>query len=299
MKEASRQTTRIQQPLAGQPPLLRRCLANGVDFAFLELGQGPLVLCLHGFPDTAHSFSQLQAELAAKGYRVVAPFMRGYYPSGLAGDGDYSIPALGLDVLCLIEALGEEQAIVIGHDWGAFAAYSAAVQEPARISHMVAMSVPPMYDAAAPLIQLKKSWYVLFFQLPLLPEMRVPKSDFAFIERLYRSWSPGWDTADYDLGPVKRCLATPGSLEAALAYYRAMVRGSSKQSRDLMARQISVKTLCIAGEADGCVDIGVYANIDKAFVGEYRFASFADVGHFPHREDFPRFFSLLLEFLED
>src|SRR5262245_36918533 len=106
--------------------VLKYITANGLQFAYYEVGSGPLILLLHGFPDTAHTWFDVQPQLAASGYRVVAPFMRGYSPTKTPADGSYSALNLGRDVLELIKVLGESQAIVIGHDWGAFAAYAAA-----------------------------------------------------------------------------------------------------------------------------------------------------------------------------
>src|SRR5512136_420172 len=95
--------------------------ANGVRFATLEAGDGPLVLCLHGFPDHARSFRHQLPVLAAAGYRAVAPFMRGYAPTESPPEGSYHTAALAEDVLALIDALGYSQAYVFGHDWGALA----------------------------------------------------------------------------------------------------------------------------------------------------------------------------------
>ena len=104
---------------------IRYVEANGLKFAYLEEGSGPLVLMLHGFPDTAHTWDELRPRVAAQGYRVVAPFMRGYHPSGIPGrDADQE--TLARDPLALIEALGASDAIIVGHDWGAAAAYGAA-----------------------------------------------------------------------------------------------------------------------------------------------------------------------------
>src|SRR5947209_9869516 len=100
--------------------------ANGLRFAYFEEGQGPLVLLLHGFPDTAHTWDEVRPALAGAGYRAVSPFMRGYFPTAIPADGKYDSETLGRDALALIEALGEKQAVVVGHDWGASAAYAAA-----------------------------------------------------------------------------------------------------------------------------------------------------------------------------
>jgi pimeloyl-ACP methyl ester carboxylesterase len=107
--------------------------ANGLHFAYLEEGSGPLVLLLHGFPDTAHTWDHLRSGIAAKGYRAVSPFMRGYRPTAIpAHDADQE--TLARDALALIEALGATEAVVIGHDWGASAAYGAAALAPERVT---------------------------------------------------------------------------------------------------------------------------------------------------------------------
>src|ERR1700750_2498933 len=130
-------------PVCPFPPMAVRCHissrtmagaihcvnANGREFAYLEDGSGPLVLMLHGFPDTAHSWDDLRPRIAAKGYRAVSPFMRGYQPTGTP-ERDAHKETLASDPLALIEALGAREAVVIGHDWGAAAAYGAAALGP-------------------------------------------------------------------------------------------------------------------------------------------------------------------------
>src|SRR5262252_2808385 len=101
--------------------------ANDLDFGLLEAGSGPLALCLHGFPDTAHTWEHLLPTLAGAGFRAVAPFMRGYAPTAVPADGAYDVGALAADAVALHEALGgDREAVLIGHDWGAEAAYAAA-----------------------------------------------------------------------------------------------------------------------------------------------------------------------------
>src|ERR1700731_5165019 len=110
--------------------------ASNLNFTVIEMGDGPLVLRLHGFPDTAHSFRHQMPALAAAGYHVVAPFMRGYSPTEPAPDGRYDSAALSEDALALIAALGYKDAIIFGHDWGAVAAYGAAAVAPDRVSEL-------------------------------------------------------------------------------------------------------------------------------------------------------------------
>lgn len=257
---------------------------NGVEIAYLERGEGPLVLCLHGFPDSAYSFEGMIETLAEAGYRVVAPFLRGYYPSGLAPDGDYSVPAVARDILGLVDLLGGGKASIIGHDWGGFTAYTAANIAPEKIQRIVVMSVPHLHVTKMSWTQLKKSWYVLFFQLPWLPERVVARDNFAFIDRLYKDWSPNWDPAHFQLAPVKRALAIAGGLKAALGYYRAMIRGSKLEHRALMESQTTVPALWVAGTADGSVDIEQFLGIESAFTGPFELIKVEAAGHFVHRE---------------
>lgn len=274
-----------------------RVTVNGVELAYLEAGQGPLVICLHGFPDSAHSFDRLLPVLAEAGYRAVAPFLRGYYPSAVPADGDYAMTTVAADALALIDALGEREAVLIGHDWGGFAAYTAANLAPEKVAKLVVLAVPHMGATANSLAQLRRSWYVLFFQLPWLPEWRVARNHFAFIDRLYRAWSPHWDEAEFELAPVKRALAAPGGLRAALGYYRRMIRGASKSVYDVMSRTTSVPALWFIGEADGSIGPEILANTGQACAGPFERVSLPRVGHFIHREAPAVFHDKLLAFL--
>src|ERR1700733_1465632 len=116
--------------------------ANGLRFAYLEDGSGPLVLMLHGFPDTAHTWDDLRPRIAAKGYRAVSPYMRGYQPTTIP-DADPDQETLARDPLALIDAFGADEAVVIGHDWGASAAYGAAALGPDRVKKLFTVGIPP------------------------------------------------------------------------------------------------------------------------------------------------------------
>jgi pimeloyl-ACP methyl ester carboxylesterase len=123
-------------------PDVRFVDANGIRFGYVEAGEGPLVLLFHGYPETARSWSAVQRTVAAAGYRVVAPFMRGYPPTSFSPEGDYRGVTLGKDVLALIDALGAGSAVVVGHDWGALAVYAAVAQDPEKIEKLVAIAIP-------------------------------------------------------------------------------------------------------------------------------------------------------------
>lgn len=274
--------------------------ANGLKLAYLEQGKGPLVILLHGFPDTAYGFVPMMGKLADAGYRTVAPFLRGYTPSSQASDNDYSVLALAKDVLAFIEQLTskDEQAIIIGHDWGGFAAYAAANIAPQKIRCLIQMSVPHMAVTHLSWAQIRKSWYVWFFQLPFLPERQIPKNDFAFIEHLYATWSPTWQYTSADIAPIKQCLAQDGVVDVVLRYYRMMVRSMSFQQIRLLKQITSVPTLIIAGELDGAIAIDQFNHMEKAYSDFFRLITYSRIGHFPHRENTEQLTADCLEFIK-
>jgi pimeloyl-ACP methyl ester carboxylesterase len=180
--------------------------ANGLRFRALSDGpaDGPLALCLHGFPDSAWTWRHLLPELASAGFRAVAPWLRGYAPTEVPSRPSYGVGALVADVEALHDALGGDgRAVLIGHDWGAIAAYPAASFAPERWSRVVTMAVPPpaaMGDTFLRYEQLKRSFYVFLFQTPIA-ELAVGADDLAFIDGLWRDWSPGYDARR---GPAQR-----------------------------------------------------------------------------------------------
>lgn len=239
--------------------------ANGVEFTYLHAGEGPLALCLHGFPDSANTWRHLLPALADAGFHAVAPFMRGYAPTTIPEDELYQSGALAADANALHEALGGDSgAVLVGHDWGAAAVYGAAGSAPDRWSRVVGMAVPPGGTMGAALLgnldQLKRSWYFFFFQHGL-SDMIVPANDLAFIDMIWSDWSPGFDAA-VDLGHVKSCLSDPAHLAAALGYYRATF-GDGKRSEEYNAiehaggEELSQPTLYLHGRDDGCIGVEV------------------------------------------
>ncbi|ACY97155.1 MULTISPECIES: alpha/beta fold hydrolase [Thermomonospora] len=233
--------------------------ANGLEFGYLAQGpaDGPLALCLHGFPDSAHTWRHLLPALAAAGYRAVAPFMRGYAPTSVPADGAYQTGALGADANALHEALGGgPDAVLIGHDWGAAATYAAIAQAPERWRRAVTLALPPVPALLAGFLtyeQLKRSFYIFVFQTPLA-EMALNRS---FVEGLWRDWSPGYDAAE-DVEHVMECLATPDNIAAAIGYYRAMLDPSRHLPAYAAAQEAAERRgerpiRYLHGTGDGCL----------------------------------------------
>jgi pimeloyl-ACP methyl ester carboxylesterase len=280
--------------------------ARGLTFHTLEEGEGPLVLCLHGFPDHARSFRHQLPALAAAGYRAVAPALRGYAPTGPAPDGRYQTAALAEDAVALIAALGYDDAIVFGHDWGALAAYGAALAAPARVRKLVTAAVPYGMQVSHAFMtsyaQQKRSWYMFFFQTPFA-DVALAHEDFAFLERLWRDWSPGWRFPADEMAALKETFRQPGVATAALGYYRAMLDPSHQdpalaalQSR-IMVDPIDVPGLMLHGADDGCMGAELVAGMEAYFPRGLRVEIVPGTGHFLHQEDPNRVNALLLDFL--
>ncbi|HEY0915443.1 MAG TPA: alpha/beta hydrolase [Solimonas sp.] len=275
--------------------------ANGLEFAYLEAGEGPLVLCLHGFPDTAWSFEPVVKSLAAAGFRAVAVFMRGYAPTALPADGDYRITTLGRDVIALIDHFGVDKAHVVGHDWGAAAAYTAAALRPDRIHRIATAAVPHLrrFLLRPALRQLKRSRYMGFFQLPLIPERRIRAQDFAWLRALIHEWLPDWNFTDAEFEPLRALFSEPERLRAALGYYRAMPRGLLMgESWQTLMKPIAVPTRVIVGENDGCIGREMFLGQDHLFSAGYERIEMAGCGHFMHCEQPQAFADLLIEFFK-
>ncbi len=280
--------------------------AGGLAFACLAAGpeDGPLALCLHGFPDTAHTYRHLLPELAAAGFRAVAPFSRGYAPTAIPADGLYQTGALARDAIALHEALGgDERAVLVGHDWGAQAVYGAAGTAPDRWRKVVAMAVPVGPALAGSFFgydQIKRSFYMYFFQNPMA-EAVVAADDLAFIARLWEDWSPGYDAAD-DLGFIRSSLGRPENLTAALGYYRALF-DPSRRSPDLADEQQAAggippqPTLYLHGARDGCVGVAAAEAARGGLAPGSEVVVIEGAGHFLHLERPDEVNGRIVEFL--
>ncbi|WP_319454636.1 MULTISPECIES: alpha/beta hydrolase [unclassified Mycobacterium] len=252
---------------------------------------GRLVICLHGFPDSAWSWRHVGAILGDKGFRVVAPFMRGYAPTALPADRDYHIGALAYDAAQLCHALGGQDAVVVGHDWGAFASNALAANPDSPFGLHVSMSVPPIGGMTPRrgslgrhlrLLpgQMRMSWYVMYFQLPWLPERTVHR----IIAKLWRDWSPGYDGAD-DVAHALDALPTLDRRAAALAYYRALGRNTRAGPRyaDMHGERYGLprgRFLYLHGTDDGCMQPGFVDLLRDVLPPEATATMIPNAGHF-------------------
>lgn len=271
-------------------PTTRQMSVGAVNLAWADLGAGPPVLMLHGFPDIATTFLPLAELLGDRGYRCVIPWSRGYWPSTAADY--YDIGSLIADALAVMRELDLERPFVVGHDWGADVAYGLAAARPSEISAIVAMATP--HDSAlgpnrlASFDQLRRSFYEWLFQIPEFSDHLLAANDFAFLRRLWQEWSPEWTPPSEHLEAVIESIRRGGT-SGPLNYYRAMfdTRLHDPATADLRAdarRPIESPTLFIGGDQDGCIDASMAIGAEHAFNGPYEREVLTACGHFPHLE---------------
>jgi len=282
--------------------------ANSMTFRGEQAGpsDGPLALLLHGFPDSHHTWRHLLEPLADAGYHAVAPGLRGYAPSDVPANGNYQVASLSLDAIKISEALGaDEHAVLIGHDWGAIAAYGAVAASPSTWRKLVALAVPPMASVAESFLkvdQLKRSWYMFFFQTDLA-DFVVPMNDMELIARLWADWSPGYD-ATQDVDFVRAALAEPERMAAAIGYYRAMLNPQEldpalQEIQDALNLPSPVPTFYLHGATDGCFGVESIGDPLASLPEGSEVEIVQDAGHFLHLEQPQHVADSILNFLKD
>ncbi len=251
--------------------------ANGLRFAYLEEGDGPLVLLVHGFPDTAHSWDATRSALAEAGFRAVSPWTRGYLPTEIPSQEQFDADTLGQDLASLIEALGERSAVVVGHDWGASAAYSLAGLAPDRIRQLITLAIPHPADLK-PSLGLLWSVRHFFYLRRRSVAKTIRSTDYAYIRELVHRWSPTWNPPEDELEPVLEAFRQPGCLEAALGYYRALRPGVPEGQR----KRVTVPAVAFAGQ-DDIIAPSAFEQARSRYTAGYEVVTMPG-GHFMHRE---------------
>ena len=281
--------TQVANLLSGARVSLLRC--EELSFTAYEQGRGPLVLLLHGFPDTPATFSHQLSALAAAGYRAVAVTLRGYEPSSQPASGSYRLRQLAQDVLDWMDALGEAQAHLVGHDWGATIAFAAAKLSPGRVRSLCALAVPqPARFAetlAAEPAQLPLLNYIAAFQATDA-EAVVSADGWAYMRRLWKTWSPDWE-GSREFEAMLEQFSQPGVVKAALDYYRQAMDTASPdtlQGQALLMPPVLRPTLGLCGDRDGCILPKVFELAMQAddFPAGLRVARLDRAGHFLHVE---------------
>ncbi len=262
--------------------------ANGLDFNVATAGSGErLALCLHGFPESSFSWRYQLPLLARLGYRAWAPDLRGYGRSSRPqGVKAYALAHLEEDVAALIEASGAKEVVLVGHDWGALIAWNYAMFGRLPIARLIIMNVPHPKLAEKGLRtrrQLAKSWYVFFFQLPLIPEWALARNGCEAIGRAFRGMAVDKTRfSDEVLRVYQEAAAQPGALTAMLNYYRALIRGL-RANRRRGAPRIATPTLMIWGEVDAALGKELTVGTDE-YVSDLTLRYLPQVSHWVQQE---------------
>jgi epoxide hydrolase 4 len=273
-------------------------ITNGIHMHYVTQGEGELVVLLHGFPEFWYSWRHQIPVLAEQGYRVVAPDLRGYNETEKPERG-YDVPTLLRDIVGLIAGLGEERAVVVGHDWGGALAWQFAMDYPQMTTQLIILNAPHPGIFQRDLFhfrQLLRSWYIFAFQLPWLPEYWLLRNNANEIGRMLRTAAfqkdafPRSETVKY-----QQAMSKPGATKAALSYYRQAFRRISHIYRRKNL-QITVPTLVIWGEHDIALDITLLDGLEY-WVPDLHIKRISDSGHWVQQEQPAKVNQYMLEFL--
>ncbi len=268
--------------------------ANGARFHVAECGSGPLVLLLHGFPQFWWAWRAQLVDLAAAGFRVVAPDLRGYGASDKPPRG-YDLPTLAADVAALVRALGERDAVVVGHDWGGLLAWTTAALHPRSVRRLVVLSTAHPRRLRAAMTdrgQRRALRHALGFQLPRLPERRLTRADDDPVAELLQRWSgPDWvHTPDFAeaVGRYRAAARIPQAAYGAMEYHRwagrSQLRPDGLRYARRMAAPVTAPTLQLHGALDPVVLPATARGSDRFVAGAYEWRELPRVGHFPQEE---------------
>jgi pimeloyl-ACP methyl ester carboxylesterase len=265
----------------------RSIRANGLDFAYDEAGAGDnIALCLHGFPENRFSWRYQLPALAEAGWHAVAPDLRGYGETTRpAGRAAYGIRHLVDDAAALFDAFGARRRLLVAHDWGALIAWQFAIERARPLDGLIVMNVPhPAIMGAAlrnNLAQLRRSWYMFFFQLPVLPELLLGARGARAIGEAFSGMAV--DKSRFPeavLGHFRNAACQPGALTAMLNYYRANVFALGKTRA---TPRIEVPTLMIWGEQDTALGVEL-SNGYEPYVSDFTLNRLPDVSHWVQQE---------------
>ncbi len=270
------------------------------------------MILLHGFPDFWYSW-RYQIPVLSESFRVVAPDLRGYNKSDKPeGVNNYHTSLLVQDITNLIEALGENEATIVGHDWGGSIAWNLAMIAPQKVSNLIIINCPhpvPLLEAfwSMRFQQLQKSWYVFFFQIPNVPEKILSRNNCQVLQKmLVGSFSDKKVLVKEDINSYIEAWSQPGALAASINYYRAnwnpanILSMSEEYQVGLIKKfpKIKCPTLVIWGEKDIALDksltVGLEAYIENSFQIEY----FPNFGHWIHNEAPDEVNRVILSFLD-
>ncbi len=262
---------------------------NNVELHYVSQGQGKLAILLHGFPEYWYSWRH-QIPYLGKKFHVVAPDLRGYNTSDKPEKiKSYFIEELGKDVIGLIKYFGADKATIISHDWGGVIAWDLAAYYPEFVDKLVVMNAPHPRAFIREIVknprQLLSSWYVFMMQIPRFPEWYIKRNDYRQIENVFSDWVFREDTfTSEDIRKFKEAISQPGSLSAAINYYRAMLRNSKGYKRIKEFPDIKVPTLLIWAERDRALTNDLTYNLKPYFSASLDIKYLPNCSHWVQQE---------------
>jgi len=275
---------------------------NGIALHVVLAGpaSGKPLMFLHGFPEFWFAWRRQIDHFVSSGYRVIIPDQRGYNLSDKpAGIASYSIDLLARDVVGLLDTVAGSKAFVVGHDWGAAITWYLAARYSDRVSRTAILGVPHFRVFIKNVIinpaQLRRSWYIPFFQLPWLPELLLCRRDWELLVRVLRNTSPPGVFSDPDLQQYKKSWAKKGALTAMLNWYRAALLHPSKFALNPRAAQVKVPTLLIWGKNDQFLDEAM-ARESLQYCADGYLEMFESATHWVQHEEPARVNTLLSQF---
>jgi len=276
-------------------------VVNGVRLHYVEAGSGPLVVLLHGFPEFWYGWRHQIGPLAAAGYRVIAPDMRGYNQSEKPpGVHAYAVETLVEDVVALIAHCGVTRATVVGHDWGGVVAWEVAMRRPNVVEKLIVLNAPHpaafLRELRTP-AQLARSWYALAFQVPMLPELLIALGDYRMLRAVFRRdpVRPNAFTED-DIQRYRDAFAIPGARTATINYYRAAMRRNPRRITLEAVRAVIAPTLLIWGMGDRYLGPALTERLEQ-WVPRLRVERITGASHWVQHDTPEQVTALMLGFL--
>jgi pimeloyl-ACP methyl ester carboxylesterase len=266
---------------------------GGQPFVVSQQGEGPDIVLVHGFPDTPYGFADLRAELVQAGWRVTVPWLRGYHPETIVPGRPYDFETLGRDGLALLDAIGAQRAVFVGHDWGALMTYVIATIAPERVRGMVTLAIPhPSLLERTP-ASLWAARHFIGLKLPWAAHS-VRRGNLAYLDTLYSRWAPNWSgpARDETVRLAKQALFSSETLNGALDYYRALPLGGSR----LLDKPPPVPGLIVGGTAD-IAPVDLFRATPALLPAPSRALIVEGAGHWPHRENAPLVSAEILGFV--
>jgi pimeloyl-ACP methyl ester carboxylesterase len=266
---------------------------NGAQYCYLESGQGPMVLLIHGYPDNAYSWESQIRFLTKAGFRVIAPFTRGYAPTKTQQGSFYDRASLVVDMVSIIDQLNDgEPVYLVGQDWGAAISYGILGAFPEKVARAMVLAIPHPVEVQRTLKKSLRhcirSFHWFLFQIPWLPERIIRGSKGRFLSFLWKLWSPNFNDSKH-VETIRKSMLEGYGIEDTLAYYRSAMQKKYRDPKhthvfNRLNNKITVPTRVLCGQQDMRKEMLPRAADCFAKKAEYQWSLVNNAGHFLHRE---------------